>query len=167
MDKQDGFEKTEDFDFSELIDDDNTITETLEIPRIEKYPEFRREEYKRIDEDFSTVVKKRDYRGFSSELEEKEPEIKKNHGKKKLKKWVYILILLLLLGGGFIGYKVYSDKQDAEKKEENEKIIAEIKEHFGDYVEVTDDTVVDVLLLNCGILDGNIHQASAPPVVPT
>ena len=142
MDKQDGFEKTEDFDFSELIDDDNTITETLEIPRIEKYPEFRREEYKRIDEDFSTVVKKRDYRGCSRELEEKEPEIKKNHGKKKLKKWVYVLILLLLLGGGFIGYKVYSDKQDAEKKEENEKIIAEIKEHFGDYVEVTDDTVL-------------------------
>ena len=142
MDKQNEFEKTE--EFTELIDDDSdmhTITETLELPKEKiNYPEFRREEYHENFDDFTGVVKKRDYKGFTSELDERR---EKRHGKKrKLKKWVYVLILLIILGGGLLGYKIYSDKKKAKEKEEREQQIAEIEEHYSEFVKVRKDTTI-------------------------
>ena len=165
MDKQDDFNKIEEFnteDLTELIDDDidmHTITETLEIPS--KYPEFRRENYERseytMNTDFADLVKKRDYKGFHSDIEDEiektkklqkienidDEEEKKPSGKKKLKKWVYILLLLVLIGGGLLGYKIYSDKKKAREKEEADKAkIAEINSHYNKIIKVSKDTEI-------------------------
>ena len=144
MNNQNEFDKTE--DFTELIDDDidmHTITETLELPRDKvNYPSFERHEYKKENtyEEFSEIVKRRDYKGFNSELDDKKTKKTK---KRKLKKWVYILVLLIILGvGGFFGYKYYTDKLKAEEKEEQEKKIAEIEKHYGEYIKVSKDSIL-------------------------
>ena len=143
MDKQNGFENTE--DFTELLEEDidmHTITETLEIPRVNKYPEFKREEHNQNDNyGFDEVVRRRDYKGFSSELEETVPT--KKGGKKKLKKWVYVLLILIVLGGiGFGGYKLATKFGLFNGKENNEELIAEIKSHYDKYVKVSKDTIL-------------------------
>ena len=144
MDKQDdlnnNFDKTE--DFTELIDDINmnTITETLELPNFNKYPEFKREissKKETKEEDFSELIKKRDYKGFNSELNGK------NKTKKiKLKKWVYILILFVLIGGGLGIYKIINNNKVLRAKEEKQSKIAEIENHFSKFVKVSGDTVL-------------------------
>ena len=149
MDKQNEFEKTE--DFSELIDDDinmHTITETLELPKDKiEYPnferfektEFRKEEYHFSDNEFGDIVRRSDYKGFNSELDNNKD---KKHKKRKLKKWVYFVLLLILLIGGFIGYKVYANKKEAKEKEERDKKIAEIEKHYSKYVKVSKDATI-------------------------
>lgn len=166
MDKQNEFDSTE--DFTGLIDDDvdmHTITETLEVPKFmnseTKYPEFNREDYHKtqytMNTEFSDLVKKRDYKGFKSEIEDEiektkrlnnietidDEEEKKPKGKKKLKKWVYILLLLILVGGGLITYKIINDKRIAREKEEADKAkLAEINSHYNKIIKVNKDSEI-------------------------
>ena len=148
------FEVTE--DFTELIEEKREVTEQLDVVNDEKTEELigilsnntdnsfntvsnnptDEIHINDIDDDFSNLVKRRDYKG--------KVEINtKHHGKKrKLKKWVYILILLLLLGGGFGAYKIYSDKKKAQEKEEHDKKIAEIEKHYNEFVKVIDDAII-------------------------
>ena len=185
MDRQDDFDNTE--DFTELIDDDedmHTITETLELPKARnKYPEFRREDFQQseytMNTDFINLVKKRDYKGFHSEIEDEiektqrlnrietiddedkdEPE-KKPKGRRKLRKWAYLVILLLLIGGGLITYKIINDKRIAREKEEAEKaLLAEINSHYNQFIKISKDTKIfekdDKLNLSIKDINGSI-----------
>jgi len=158
MDKQNdfnsNFEKTE--DFTELFEDRIESTEQLDVVNDEKTEELigvfsnakvdvnnnnlsREVHVNDFDEDFSDLVRKRDYKG-KVEINRHQEEI---HGKKrKLKKWVYILILILLLGGGFGVYKVLHDKEVARKKEEEKQIIDDIKSHYNQYSKIAKDTIL-------------------------
>ena len=137
-------------DFTELFGGHTENTEQLDIVNEEKTEElvniYNRTTISNpqdeihindIDEDFSDIVRRRDYRGrvdYNNYNKEK-------HGKKrKLKKWVYLLILLFLLGLGFGTYKIIDNKILARKKEEEKKIIETIKSHYNDYVKVSKDT---------------------------
>ena len=120
MEKQNDFEVTE--DFTELLEDKNEVTEQLDIinnekteelnglvsdlPKFERNHEYNFEDvYKKsypddekhisdIDEDFSDIVRRGSHKNKDG--------MTSKHGKKrKLKKWVYVIMLLILLGGGF------------------------------------------------------------------
>ncbi len=159
-------------DFTELLEDKKEVTEQLDVVNDEETEEliglvtnkrvnnnYERysgsrittdpaeevhiNDFKRDDEDdydeFSSIVKRRDYKGKVEINDRKE----KRHGKKrKLKKWVYILVLLVLLGGGFATYKILHDKEIARKQEEDKTNLEKIKSHYSDVVKITKDTVL-------------------------
>ena len=142
MERQNDFEVTE--DFTELLEDKKEVTERLDVLREDPTEEFiglYSSEPKDIpnpqeevhindfDDDFSDLVRRRDYKG--------KVEINNNgkHSKKrKLKKWVYALILLVLLGGGFAAYKIV-DKKNTEKRLAEEKKILDYYISFEDVEE--------------------------------
>ena len=161
MEKQNDFDVTE--DFTELFDDNKDVTEQLDVvnneeteeliglvsnpPKFERNREYNYENvYKRsfpddekhindFDEEFSEIVKKSDYKG--------KVDVPSKHGKKrKLKKWVYLVILLVIVGGGFGAYKIIHNKSVARKLEEEKRIIANIEKHYNDFVKVTSDTTL-------------------------
>ena len=137
MNRQDDFSETE--DFTELFRDDDNI-ETLEntIEILEETREVRYQD--NYDNDFADLVKKRDYKG-KNELEIRK---EKRHGKKrKLKKWVYVILLIILLGGGFATYEIIHNinlKKAEEKRIADEKMLASIKEHYNTFVKTIRDT---------------------------
>ena len=159
MEKQNDFEVTE--DFTELLEDKNEATEQLDIVNDEKTEELiglsfnnttnnrQYEKFERktpdeihindIDDEFASLVKKRDYKGKVEIYNRKE----KRHGKKrKLKKWVYAVLLLVLIGGGFAVYKISNDKKVAKKAEEDKNAIEAIKSHFFEVAKVSKDTTI-------------------------
>ena len=135
MDKHDNYEKTE--DFTELFNNNDDDIESLENT-IEILESVNKTTYQ-YDDDFAELVKKRDYRG-KNELDN---QIEKPHSKKrKLKKWVYVLLIFVLIGGGFGTYKIINDKNEKAKIEEESKLLATIKSHYFDYVKTVRDTAL-------------------------
>ena len=150
MEKQNDFEVTE--DFTEILEDKKEVTEQLDIVNDEKTEELVgviSNTYSRsnrstdeihindIDDDFSDLVRKRDYKGKVEINNRKE---KRNAKKRRLKKWVYAVIILILLGVGLGAYKIINDKNVAKKQEEEKTILDNIKSHFNKYVKVSKDT---------------------------
>ncbi len=99
--------------------------ETLEITK--KIKTFHQD----IDEDFVELVKKRD--------------LKRNKGRRKLKKWVYVVIIFIVIIGGLGTYKIINNKRIAQKEEEERRILDDIKSHYNQYVKVAKDTDLFIL----------------------
>ena len=134
-------------DLSILIDDVNEMTENLDdtVDKIEEKinqgisinkEERHSSDY---DDDFINIVKKRDYKG---KIEKNDPVFSRSNKKRKLKKWVYLLIIIVILAiGGGIGTYLYIDKKNTEKRLAEEKAIMDnIKAHYHEYAKVSKDT---------------------------
>ena len=87
--------------------------------------------------DFSDLVKRRDYKGYSNEVEIKS---KKTTHKRRLKKWVYVVFIVLLLVIGFGTYKIINSKRLQNEREARNELIKNIKNHYDQYVKVSRDT---------------------------
>ena len=92
------------------------------------------------NDDFLKLVRKMDYKGFDDKEEAEEVKKTSNNPKKRLKKWVYVALIILVVGIIFGTYKIINNKNIAKKKEEETKIIENIKSHYNKYVKVDSDT---------------------------
>ena len=118
----------------------NEVTEELTdlINNIDSEIESLEETTKKGEyDDFSGLVKKRDYKGYSKELETKS---KKTTHKRRLKKWVYVVFVILLLVFGFGTYKLINAKRLSNEREARNELIKNIKSHYDQYVKVSSDT---------------------------
>ena len=145
MDNNNHFDSTE--DFSELMNEVNEKTESLDDEvleiksRLDRPTRSLQDEIhiSDIDEDFTGVIKKRDYKGKveSRHLPEEKPT-----KKRKLKKWVYLLILLVLIGIGGGTYLIIHNKNEAKRLAEEKAIIDNIKSHFHKFAKVNEDSTI-------------------------
>ena len=125
-------EKTE--EFTEILNNINEDAKSLDNNFDKEFT--TRNDINRND-DFLNLVKKMDYKGFD---EQEEKDTPRKNPKKRLKKWVYIALLILVVGIIFGTYKIINGKNIAKKKEEEAKIIENIKSHYNQYVKVLRDT---------------------------
>lgn len=134
-------EKTENLDdiLSGLNKDLENLQNDVEIldekEKIKITQEITLEDNDSSDE-FERLVKRRDYKGLKNDDNFK----KNNNTRRKLKKWVYLLIFVFLLGISFGIYKVIDNHKLAKQKEQEKEIITSIKSHYNKYVKVSKDT---------------------------
>jgi peptidoglycan/xylan/chitin deacetylase (PgdA/CDA1 family) len=90
-----------------------------------------------IDEDFTGVIRRHDYRG---KIEEPKP-LPSRSSRRKLKKWVYVLIaaIILIIGGVITGVVIHN-KNEARRLAEEKAIIDNIKSHFHEHSKISKDT---------------------------
>ena len=114
----------------ELTDLINQIDES----EIETLDEKDDKTKRKAHDDFSDLVRKRDYKGYK-------PPVNKNKShKRKLKKWVYVVLIILFVGTVFGGYKIVNRRNIIKDNEEKTKILDNIKSHYNQYVKVSNDT---------------------------
>ena len=127
-------EKTEEFDNlvrthenTERLDDIQMMREKLEIPKDEIH-------ISDIDEDFSDVLKRRQRRRQYQE------ELPTRSGKRRrLKKWVYLLLLIpLLLGVGL--YFIIHSVNEKKRLEAEKALVADIESRYSEYATISKDT---------------------------
>ena len=83
------------------------------------------------DDDFIKLVRKRDYKDLE--------EVPSKKNKRKLKKWVYLVLVGVILLIGLITFFILHNKKLAEDKK---NLITEIKSHYSEYVKVDKDTPI-------------------------
>lgn len=140
----DDYDETE--EFSEMMDEVNEMAEKLdeEMKDIKAQVDHeipsdisREVHISDIDEDFSNVVRRRDYRG-KVESTNIEP-LPSRSSRRKLKKWVYIAFVALLL---VIGLGLFLIINNNKKLEEEKAIVENIKSHYHQYAKVSKDTIL-------------------------
>lgn len=139
MENNGNFDRTE--DFSELMNDvteklDDTIEVLQEKINQEIHNEIKEEVHISDLDDFTGVIKRRDYKGRVEIPEEKPSK------KRKLKKWVYFLVLILLLGIGAGTYIIIRNKNIAKKLAEEKAIMDNIRSYYHQYSKVAKDTTI-------------------------
>ena len=139
MEEKNRFNNDSTEEFSLLIDDVTDATENLEdtIDNLEEkldqeIPLIKDEIHiSDIDDDFTNIIKRRDYKGrVEMPKPVKNSESSKPTKKRKLKKWVYILLLIILLGAGAGTYIIIHNKNEAKRLAEEKAILDNIKSHY-------------------------------------
>ena len=138
MDNDNRFDQTE--DFNELMNDVKEATENLDIviQNMEGKMNSRNENTREglhassIDDDFGDILRRKN-RNIEDNSE------KKTSKKRKLKKWVYLVLVGFVLIVGLLVFWIFHNKKIAADKE---KLITEIKSHYGEYVKVDKDTAI-------------------------
>ncbi len=135
------FDKTE--DFSEIMDDVNETTENFDTTIDELSEKLDREmsdisrevHINDFNDDFMGLVRKRDYKG----KEEDSPLPSRSSKRRKLKKWVYLVLLLAIIGIGVSVFLIIQNNKQR-KLEEEKAIIDNIKSHYHEVAKVSKDT---------------------------
>ena len=129
------YEETEDLStlISELSEPTESLDNTIEVIRKRSDRVYEEEiPSKDLDEDFSEIVRKRDYKGKEGTMENVKP-------KRKLKKWAYLVFAAIVLLIGLIIFLVLHNKK---LEEEKQNLIADIKSHYSEYVKVDKDSSI-------------------------
>ena len=151
MEEKNRFNNDSTEEFSLLIDDVTDATENLEdtIDNLEEkldqeIPLIKDEIHiSDIDDDFTNIIKRRDYKGrVEMPKPVKNSESSKPTKKRKLKKWVYILLLIILLGAGAGTYIIIHNKNEAKRLAEEKAILDNIKSHYHALAKISKDTTL-------------------------
>lgn len=140
-------DETEEFD--EIINKVNEMTEDLDrtIDRLnEKLDKdvsniSNEIHISDIDDDFTGVIRKRDYKG---RVEEPKVLPSRTTKKRKLKKWVYLLFVLIILaiGGVIAGIMIHNKKEEERRIAEEKAIIENITSHYHEHSKIAKDTTL-------------------------
>ena len=121
-------------DFTEILDNINKDAQELESDVEMLYHTMNTESSRSGNDDFLKLVKKADYKGFRDDEDDHH-----RTPKKRLKKWVYVVLVLLFIGIVFGVYKIVDGKNIAKKKEEEKRIVENIESHYNKYVKAGSD----------------------------
>ena len=139
------FDETEDFSLD--VDEIREMTEDLEKTINSLNEKLDREmnniedeiHISDLDEDFTGIMRRHDYKG---KIEEPKP-LPSRSSRRKLKKWVYVLIaaIILVIGGVITGVVIHN-KNEAKRLAEEKAIIDNIKSHYHKIAKVSKDTTI-------------------------
>ncbi len=133
-------DETEEID--ELINRVNEMTEDLDktIDNIkEKLDNEDEIHISDIDEDFTGMMRRFDYKG---RVDDDKP-LPSRTKKRKLKKWVYLLFAVIILAiGGIVAGIVIHNKNEAKRLAEEKAIIDNITSHYHEHAKISKDTTL-------------------------
>ncbi len=143
MEDNNRFDETE--EFSNIMDEVNDITEKLDEEVRELKDKLDREvplgvsdeiHISDIDDDFSSVVRRSDYRGNREDI----TPLPSRSSRRKLKKWVYLALAGVILVVGLGIYLIVHSSNEKKKLEEEKEIVEKIKSHYHENAIVSKDT---------------------------
>ena len=146
MEDNNRFDETE--DFSDVMNEVNEITEKLDEDIQELKDKLDREiplgtsdeiHISDFDDDFSSVVRRSDYRGKVDDIT---PLPSRSSRRRKLKKWVYLVLAAIILVVGLGIYLIIHSSNEKKKLEEEKEIVEKIKSHYHEKAMVSKDTTL-------------------------